>query len=565
MLTKIIIENFKKLDTAVLDLSPAVVFAGPNNCGKTSALQAISLWYVGMRRWYEHSRTSKAKERTGVTINRKELYAMPAPSALQLWYNLNVRKSKKNVVGKKGTDNIKIKITAEGYTKGQNWKLGFEFDYANPESIYCRILNDNEGEPSPFPEIVIEERLGFLPPMSGLSSEEDKLEQGSIQTRIGEGRTAEVLRNLCWNVFKQANGKWNKLKDVLREYFRVELDDPVFDEITGRLSITYREGASGKEMALSNSGRGFQQVLLIFSYLYGSDSTILLLDEPDAHLEVIRQKEIYNKLSETVKEQKSQMVIATHSESVLEEVAQKDTIIGFIGKPHSVNKTQQLVKSLNMYGFSQYLQAIEKKWVLYLEGSTDKSILEAFGRVLKHPALPFLEKAFFKSVDNNKPAGAESHFNALKEGFPGLLGCAVFDRLSETHQSSTGLVIMSWTKREIENYLPLPAVIYRFFEKEYSADLFSQGYDKIMKEIIEDYIPGVAKKDGKNEWWNDTKMSDDFLGKIFREFYKKINSPVLMDKSRYYKLAELARADELDPEIKAKLDSIYKIAQQVES
>jgi len=53
MITNIIIENFKKLDKTNLDLSSAVVFVDPNNSGKTSALQAMTLWGVGLRKWAE--------------------------------------------------------------------------------------------------------------------------------------------------------------------------------------------------------------------------------------------------------------------------------------------------------------------------------------------------------------------------------------------------------------------------------------------------------------------------------------------------------------------------------
>ena len=38
------------------------------------------------------------------------------------------------------------------------------------------------------------------PPMSGLAATETRLDQGAINVRIGEGRTAEVLRNLCYQV-----------------------------------------------------------------------------------------------------------------------------------------------------------------------------------------------------------------------------------------------------------------------------------------------------------------------------------------------------------------------------
>jgi len=38
MLTKIIITNFKRLANAEIELGNAVVFVGPNNSGKTTAL-----------------------------------------------------------------------------------------------------------------------------------------------------------------------------------------------------------------------------------------------------------------------------------------------------------------------------------------------------------------------------------------------------------------------------------------------------------------------------------------------------------------------------------------------
>ena len=51
MITRSTISNFKRLETATLELGNAVVLVGPNNSGKTSALQAMTLWEVGWRRW----------------------------------------------------------------------------------------------------------------------------------------------------------------------------------------------------------------------------------------------------------------------------------------------------------------------------------------------------------------------------------------------------------------------------------------------------------------------------------------------------------------------------------
>ena len=53
MLTKIKFRNFKRFGSVEVDLGNPVVFIGPNNSGKTSALQALALWQVGLSRWNE--------------------------------------------------------------------------------------------------------------------------------------------------------------------------------------------------------------------------------------------------------------------------------------------------------------------------------------------------------------------------------------------------------------------------------------------------------------------------------------------------------------------------------
>ena len=53
MLTKLTIRNFKRFEEVELELGNPVVFIGPNNSGKTSALQALALWDIGLKRWNE--------------------------------------------------------------------------------------------------------------------------------------------------------------------------------------------------------------------------------------------------------------------------------------------------------------------------------------------------------------------------------------------------------------------------------------------------------------------------------------------------------------------------------
>ncbi len=53
MLTKLTVRDFKGLTKVEIDLDNPVVFVGPNDSGKASALQALTLWDLGLRRWTE--------------------------------------------------------------------------------------------------------------------------------------------------------------------------------------------------------------------------------------------------------------------------------------------------------------------------------------------------------------------------------------------------------------------------------------------------------------------------------------------------------------------------------
>ena len=135
MLTRLRIKNFKRFPDADIELGQAVVFIGQNNSGKTTALQSLALWDVGLRKWNEEYKSKSAPaQRPGVTINRRDLVAIPVPSANLLWRNLHVRDVKK-ANGKPQTQNIRIDIIVDGVHEGKNWSCGLEFDYANEESF----------------------------------------------------------------------------------------------------------------------------------------------------------------------------------------------------------------------------------------------------------------------------------------------------------------------------------------------------------------------------------------------------------------------------------------------
>jgi ABC-type multidrug transport system ATPase subunit len=130
------------------------------------------------------------------------------------------------------------------------------------------------------------------------------------------------------------------------------------------------------------------QVLLVLSLLLTHDHAVLLIDEPDAHLHLILQRAIYGELRSVAAARGSQLLIATHSEQVIDTVDPRELCLMY-GKPRLVADTEekaQLVRSLGGLTHGDLLHAEGARGVLYTEDFTDLDILEAFARALDDKA-----------------------------------------------------------------------------------------------------------------------------------------------------------------------------------
>ncbi len=576
MLTHVLVRNFKRFGEVDIPLGTSVVFIGPNNSGKTTALQALALWDRGLRRWQERYKGKPAPEkRPGVTINRRDLIAIPVPRANLLWRDVRVRDVTRED-GRQRTRNIRIDIVVDGITNGESWRCGLEFDYANEESFYCRPLRvDSEMNTGPrmsVPDQALQTQIAYLPPMSGLAALEPKWEPGRIHVLIGEGQTAQVLRNLCYSLAENQPQDWCKVRKHIDHLFGVQLDSPNYIVERGEITMSYSE-PSGVSLALSASGRGLQQTLLLLAYLYANPSSVLLLDEPDAHLEILRQRQIYRLLTDIAYEVGSQIIAASHSEVILNEAADQNVVVAFVGRPHRIDSASaraQVAKALKQIGYEDFYQAEQKGWVLYLEGATDLSILHSFAQTLHHPAADLLARPFVQYVGNQAVA-ARTHFYGLREAKSDLVGIGIYDRDARIVESSPHLLEIQWQRQEIENYFAFPSVLRRYAQSSAHEDtpgpLFSEARARerleIMNAVIQDLAPPIALRDPADSYWRDIKASD-FLDRVFTEFYQRLQLPNLMRKTSYYRLAGLIQADELDNEVAETLDRIDEIARQAQ-
>ena len=566
MLTRFRIQNFKRLQDATLELGNSAVFIGPNNSGKTTALQALALWDIGWRRWVEKRDSSTPSERSGVTINRRDLFAIPVPSAKLLWADIHTQDSLRDA-GKSRTEKVYITLTAEGDHAGAAWRCALDFYYANEESLYCRL---REGDAANrVPEGARRHAMVYLPPMSGLAAREYRKEQGEISVLIGEGQTAQVLRNLCWQLFSRPDPKpWEQLKQHIAKLFSIELNAPQYIKERSELSLTYVE-RPGIELDLSSVGRGCQQVMLLLSFLLANPGAVLLLDEPDAHLEILRQRDVYNLITEVANNNGSQIVVASHSTVVLQEAAERDVVVAFVGKPHRIDtrsRMSQVKKALESIPMADYYLAERKGWILYLEGSTDLAILRKLAQRLKHPAENYLDQAApVVYLGSNQPQPARDHFRGLREAKSDLVGMALFDRLDRELQTDTPLTERAWQQREIENYLVSPESLRAFVTADLRGDdLFDQVAREARLEALQIEISTlesalrIARRG--DPWGPDIKVTDEFLDPLLSNYYERLGTPQRIFKRDYHGLADAIPLDQIDAELIARLDDIAAVA-----
>ena len=573
MLTKITIRNFKRFEDVEVPLGNGIVFIGPNNSGKTSALQALALWHAGLQEWMSKRRTGSDSgdipiQRPGVTVNRKNLVLVPTPHSNMLWH-------KRKVIQ---TDNVRrrIELTVYGSGASGEWKCGLEFDYANPETFHCRPLRlgGNDKNRMPIPVEAPEINLALLPPMSGLAAEEPLIQSGRINVLLGQGRTAEVLRNLCYTVAEKNEEKWGVIVEQVKLLFGIALNKPVFRPPTGDIEINYKEGDT--TLDLQGAGRGVQQVILLLAFLYyHKPGTVLLLDEPDAHLEILRQEEIYKLLSDTASTERSQIIAASHSEKLLNAAATDNTVVAFVGKPHLLakGKEKEVRKALNSIGWEHYFQVEILGWILYLEGNTDRKILSAFADKLQHPAKDVLSKAWCKYIGTDRPTAERKHFTGLKEAKPDLIGVLLMDN-KPVGESPADLTEIGWEKREIENYICTRETLLNYAgshlkqtesgsENSQSAINFSfreKDYHRIMDDEITQ-TQKALKRVGDPDLFDDESKGSKRLETLMRQFSDAADVPLLTKKD-FYKLVEFVPDNLIDPEIKEKLDAIEGVSKK---
>ncbi len=370
MIRKVIIRRFKRFREQEFNLEGHVVLAGPNNMGKTTVLQALAAWNLSLTRWKQLNNYHR----------RGGSYEL-APIARQAFLPVPLRNFEWMWNQRHYSHNVEIEVQSS-----EGWTVTMEFRPDSTEQILVHPKSDAE------PEVVqrADIRATYVPPMSGLSIDEPVYTRAKQDQLLGQGRPGEIIRNLLLEASQSA--AWDPLRESVRRLFRCELLVP--DGAGADIICEFQPLAGGPKFDISSAGSGMQQVLMLLAFLHMRPASVLLLDEPDAHLHVYLQDSIYDELRSVAARRNSQLIIATHSEVIINSVAPEELCLCYNTPRRLADATERtlLIESLRVLTQADVMVALDSKGILYLEGHTDLANLRGVGACVGSSASRMVER-----------------------------------------------------------------------------------------------------------------------------------------------------------------------------
>jgi predicted ATPase len=556
MIKEVILRRFKRFQEERFDLTGHVILAGPNNCGKTTVLQAIAAWALALKTWkHLNDYQRHGGSYTKAPIARQAFSAVPLRSFDLLWKD------------RKYNGDIEIEVLTD-----ENSRITMEFSANSTEQIFVRPKNNLP--PDDLYELELE--VVYVATVGGLSVEEPVYQPDYIETLLGRQRPGDVIRNLLLQASK--GNSWEPLRNSVTRLFGVELLVP--QTPGGQIVCEYSQGKTGPKFDLLSAGSGFQQVVLLLASLFTRKGSVVLVDEPDAHLHVFLQDSIFAELRKAAADTNSQLVLATHSEVIFNS-ADPGQICVMMGKPRrlasgdDVKKFRQAVAVLQQ---SDLVAALSTPGILYLEGYTDLNLLREWARVLKHPLATYLDQTpFWRGKQHPvRPEATEvspgEHFSALqlvKEKMTGiwLIDADGKEKIPASTQPEPGkLNRLFWSRYETESYLAHPSALARFIDKkagnggaEAVRKFFTKAFDEYAgagagAQIADPFIANPVQPSKIVErYLAETKARTTILGGILQE-----GGVHGMDDTRFSEIAGQMLPEEIHPEVKEKLDFIQQ-------
>lgn len=503
---KVELRRFKQFDSSEILLKEKLsLIVGANNSGKSSLLQALGTWQF-CKNILEIEKTriswTSGNKKQGFGVGLIDFTPISIPSLNHLWSNLNSQKK-----DEPDGYTLKIKVFWDD-AQGSEKYLEIGLSLAN-DRLFIRNTSSNLIETDLFddkkePIVGAVPEIAYLPPFAGITDRELRYTPAMRTRLIGQGLSGAVLRNTIYDLYKsnqeeriilkgnkskisdsdlqqlRSNNPWEILQRTMQDIFSTQLKVNSYNEkyhsylkvetakgeyVKEKLTKIFKKYKSYNYRDLMVEGSGFLQWLSVYALSLSPDYTIILLDEPDAHLHAFLQTYLVSNLEEVAQKFDKQILLATHSPELIRSHSNEKILKIENRHGHYLQDDSDKIKLLAGIGtiHSPKMHSLMKnKRLLIVEGESDE-------RFLKKIALKLdieWPKNIVVWIWTGKAKERKQLYLQLKKEIPELKAISIRDRDDETDTSTNKSIIdysykikddnsflpLKWRRRHIENY-----------------------------------------------------------------------------------------------------------------
>jgi predicted ATPase len=459
MITEIKLSNFRGFDNHTIPLRPVTIIVGKNNAGKSTVVEALRLISAITRRFQGlnyHELPS--------WLDRPRRERCVFPSTNEFEFNSEA------VFHRHGDP--PARITAK-FSTGEQVEA-----FIGSESKLVGVIKDAKGQ-------VIRSKgqanrlqlpqVGILPQIGPLLREETIRDEGYVRRSVDSSRSSLHFRNQLhflrqhFTAFKQlAENTWHGVSVKPIEMKQLTPTER-------GLSLFIRD--CDFEAEVGSMGHGLQMWLQTMWFLtHCGQSSSIILDEPDVYMHADLQR----RLIRLLRTRHHQTIIATHSVEIMSEVEPDEILVidrrkrtsTFAGSQPEV---QSLLTSIGSIHNIQLARLNAAGRFIMVEGD-DMDFLKRFQNTLFPTSVTPIDTIPHKSVGGwNGWERARGLALLLQDAAPtAIRPYCILDSDYYTPGSiqkrlktakAEGIQLHIWKRKEIENYLLVPAAIRRAIEK----------------------------------------------------------------------------------------------------
>lgn len=507
MIRQLNITNFRCYEKTSIFFNGTSILVGRNNAGKSTMIEALKII-------------------SSVTRKYRTLRFIAPPEWVPKENNNGVSPNVENLnISDRGIFNMygnPPAIIEAIFTNGSSIKAyvgeGLDIFAIITDEYGCQVRNSKEAKCVGIPVIEV------LPQISAVLDSEKVIKKATVDGNRSTRLASRNFRNQLF-YYGEAFPTFQKLAEATWEGLQVKPVESIFAD-EGRI-LQFFVRVHDFEAEISWMGHGLQMWVQTMWFISQCPSNaIVVLDEPDVYMHADLQRRLVRLITPMF----SQLIVATHSLEIIEEVS-SDCIIPIDSHKRNVKPigdevplqhlSEELGSPLNIDLARLF---VSNRFIVWDGDDSGRKILSAFQSVLYpqdlHPIITF-PKAFVEGWNGWKKAVTIADVFSVNRMNVQLYcifegGYHTMDEIHERRVDAREkkINLHVWDKKEIENYAINPDVIFRYLftckrKGEITMEMLKGKINEIVAGMKDEVLNGIAAEIQRNtSGMNEEAMED---------------------------------------------------------